>query len=120
MKRITRFCIRKLHGFRTIDIPIVDNTLILVGENGSGKTTIMRLLYSSSPANGLPWLPTTSNPSTWTLTPSPMTSRALTSRALTSPSTPGSENAAPSYTASHHMSVAVFSTFRINQTQCTP
>ena len=45
MKPITRFRIHGLHGFRTIDIPIDDNTLILVGENGSGKTTILRLLY---------------------------------------------------------------------------
>ena len=46
MNPITRFRIRELHGFRDIDIPIDDNTLILVGENGSGKTTILRLLYS--------------------------------------------------------------------------
>lgn len=42
---LTRFEVELLHGRRTIKIPIEDNKLILVGENGSGKTTIISLLY---------------------------------------------------------------------------
>jgi len=42
---LTRFEIRKLHGFLDLDITFDDNNLVLVGENGSGKTTILRLLY---------------------------------------------------------------------------
>ncbi|MBF0564774.1 MAG: AAA family ATPase [Nitrospirae bacterium] len=42
---IERFQIRGLHGYKNFDISIKDNRLILVGENGSGKTTILRLLY---------------------------------------------------------------------------
>ena len=45
MNPVTRFQITGLHGYRDIDIPIENNTLILVGENGSGKTTILRILY---------------------------------------------------------------------------
>ena len=47
MTPLSRFTITGLHGFRDLDIPIEDNTLILVGENGSGKTTILRLLYAA-------------------------------------------------------------------------
>lgn len=42
---ITRFCIEGLHNHRTIDIPIVDNKIVLVGENGTGKSTVVNLLY---------------------------------------------------------------------------
>lgn len=45
MTAITRFEIRNLHGHRNVDIRLVDNTLILVGENGSGKTTVLHLFY---------------------------------------------------------------------------
>lgn len=45
MNKITNFKITKLHETKNYDIKIKDNTLILVGENGAGKTTILRLLY---------------------------------------------------------------------------
>lgn len=45
MEQISRFRIKNLHGYKNIDIRFKDNTLILVGENGTGKTTILRLLY---------------------------------------------------------------------------
>jgi energy-coupling factor transporter ATP-binding protein EcfA2 len=40
-----RFCVTGLHGKKDIDATINDNTLILVGENGSGKTTFLRILF---------------------------------------------------------------------------
>jgi energy-coupling factor transporter ATP-binding protein EcfA2 len=42
---ISRVTIKGLHGKKDIDAIIDDDTLILVGENGSGKTTFLRLLY---------------------------------------------------------------------------
>jgi len=43
---LTQFRIEGLHGrARTIDIPIKDNRLVLVGENGIGKSTVANLLY---------------------------------------------------------------------------
>lgn len=45
MSEITEFKIKGLHGYKNIELEIEDNTLILVGENGSGKTTVLRLLY---------------------------------------------------------------------------
>lgn len=45
MSSITRFEIKKLHGYKNIDLKMVDNTLILVGENGAGKTTVLQLFY---------------------------------------------------------------------------
>ena len=45
MSQITRFEIYGLHGFKNIDLRFKDNTLILVGENGAGKTTVLHLLY---------------------------------------------------------------------------
>lgn len=41
----TRFRIEGLRSGQIIDVPIKDNTLILVGENGSGKTTFLRMLF---------------------------------------------------------------------------
>lgn len=43
--QVTRLEIKNLHGYKTIDLRIVDNTLILVGENGVGKTTVLYILY---------------------------------------------------------------------------
>lgn len=45
MSSITRFEIKKLHGVKNIDLKLVDNTLILVGENGAGKSTVLQLFY---------------------------------------------------------------------------
>lgn len=43
---LTQFQIEGLHGRnRMIDIPIRDNRLVLVGENGTGKSTVANLLY---------------------------------------------------------------------------
>ena len=45
MNQISRFKILGLHGVKSIDLRFQDNTLILVGENGTGKTTVLHLLY---------------------------------------------------------------------------
>ena len=42
---LTRFRIEGLHNLWTIDVAIEDNKLVLVGENGTGKTTIANLIY---------------------------------------------------------------------------
>lgn len=42
---IERIQITGLHGSKNIEVSFSDNTLILVGENGSGKTTFLRILF---------------------------------------------------------------------------
>ncbi len=42
---LERIQIIGLHGNATWDVKIRDNTLVLVGENGSGKTTFLRILF---------------------------------------------------------------------------
>jgi predicted ATPase len=43
---LTRFQIDGLHGRkRSIDIPLSDNRLVLIGENGTGKSTVVNLFY---------------------------------------------------------------------------
>lgn len=42
---LERITVAGLHGNRTINAVISDNTLILVGENGSGKTTFLRIVF---------------------------------------------------------------------------
>ena len=42
---LDRFVVAGLHGKKNIDATLRDNTLILVGENGSGKTTFLRILF---------------------------------------------------------------------------
>ncbi len=39
------FSIKKLYGIKNIVLKFEDNRLILVGENGAGKTTILRILF---------------------------------------------------------------------------
>lgn len=43
--QLTRFRVGRLHGSTTIDLPIRDNKLVLVAENGMGKTTIANLVF---------------------------------------------------------------------------
>ena len=45
MGKVNRFKIDKLFGHKNFDLVFEDNTLVLVGENGMGKTTVLRLLY---------------------------------------------------------------------------
>lgn len=42
---LQRFQILGLHGRKNVDVRIDENTLILVGENGAGKTTFLRILF---------------------------------------------------------------------------
>lgn len=42
---LDRFIIKNLHKSRTIDIKIKENKLILVGENGTGKSTVANFIY---------------------------------------------------------------------------
>ncbi|NEQ71865.1 MAG: AAA family ATPase [Okeania sp. SIO2C9] len=42
---ITEFTIEELWGYQTFKIPIKDNKLVLVGENGTGKSTIANLIF---------------------------------------------------------------------------
>lgn len=37
--------IEGLHGFKNYKIDFIDNRLILIGENGAGKSTILKILY---------------------------------------------------------------------------
>lgn len=43
MSQIKSFKIEKLHGYKDFELKFKDNTLILVGENGSGKTSVLRI-----------------------------------------------------------------------------
>lgn len=45
MNTISRFEIKRLHGYKTVELRLTNNTLILVGENGAGKTTVLHLFY---------------------------------------------------------------------------
>jgi len=42
---IKEFCIYNLHGYKNYEIKIRDNRLVLIGENGAGKTTVLRILF---------------------------------------------------------------------------
>lgn len=45
MNNLERIRIFGLHKNRTIDALVENNTLVLVGENGSGKTTFLRIIF---------------------------------------------------------------------------
>ena len=42
---ISKFSIRKLFGCQDVDLKVDESELILIGENGSGKTTVMNMFY---------------------------------------------------------------------------
>ena len=42
---LTEFAVYGLHGHKNFKVRPKDDTLIIVGENGSGKTTILRMLF---------------------------------------------------------------------------
>lgn len=42
---LTRFEVEGLHGSRDVDVRLAENKLILVGENGAGKSTFVNLIY---------------------------------------------------------------------------
>ena len=42
--QLKQFTISNLYGYRTVDIRISDNRLVLIGENGTGKTTVLNIL----------------------------------------------------------------------------
>ena len=45
MGKLTKFAIYGLWGERNYELEINDEKLIVVGENGTGKTTVMRILF---------------------------------------------------------------------------
>lgn len=45
--KLIQFTIFDLWGEKKVELKFIDNKLILVGENGSGKTTILRILYET-------------------------------------------------------------------------
>lgn len=45
--QLVRFSIFNLWGEREVHLKFQDNKLVLVGENGSGKTTILRIVYET-------------------------------------------------------------------------
>lgn len=45
--QLEKFTIHDLWGKKQVELRFSDNKLILVGENGSGKTTILRILYET-------------------------------------------------------------------------
>ena len=42
---LSHFRIEALHNRHTIDVPITDNKLVLIGENGTGKSTVTNFIY---------------------------------------------------------------------------
>lgn len=51
---LERISVKGLYGNRTIEATLRDNTLILVGENGAGKTTFLRILFHVLSGRWLP------------------------------------------------------------------
>ena len=45
MENITRVIIKGLHGIKDVDFKTRNGSFILVGENGTGKTTILNIVY---------------------------------------------------------------------------
>lgn len=45
--QLNRFYIHGLWGEKDVDLRFENNRLIMVGENGSGKTTILRIIYET-------------------------------------------------------------------------
>ncbi|MEG2637586.1 MAG: AAA family ATPase, partial [Acinetobacter sp.] len=43
--KLEKFIITKLNGYQNVEIDIDNNKKILVAENGSGKTTILNILF---------------------------------------------------------------------------
>ena len=42
---LTQFCVIGLRGHTDIEVDIKEDTLVIVGENGSGKTTFLRIMF---------------------------------------------------------------------------
>lgn len=42
---LKRVSVERMFNTFDLDVPLRDNTLILVGENGSGKSTFINLVY---------------------------------------------------------------------------
>lgn len=47
ISRLKKFCIFGLWGEKQVELSFAGNKLLLVGENGSGKTTILRMVYET-------------------------------------------------------------------------
>lgn len=42
---VEKITVHGLHGHKKVEVEIKDNTLVIVGENGSGKTTFLRIVF---------------------------------------------------------------------------
>ncbi|WP_141226285.1 ATP-binding cassette domain-containing protein [Photobacterium sanguinicancri] len=42
---VQKFSITSLFGCQDVSLSIIDKELVLIGENGSGKTTVMNMFY---------------------------------------------------------------------------